>query len=516
MKKARDTLEVIERVEDALVELRMEKGLMRREKQERKARAATLLDKLETLWDGIDFEAIDEEEKRIKSSCYVDGNTNTISLDSFYEEVNEIKKLAVNDPSRNEEANLPIIDYSKYPIADKYSFSTVPTERYGRYIELGEEYQKFLSTTTYSRHVEKSSTDSGAPTTTLSYSDYLLSLSQGDIGCGMEIVRNKDWLEYIKALSTTLEEFSIRRWPLKDRKNELEELEIKIKENQLHLKEKWRRQSETFYSNMSSILSDNDSDANQQGVLQWWWCGLCSVAIINSEAAKRHIEGKKHKSFCKKYGFDIHEVRYSQKELLLEQNETREEKFLLSCNAEETKVLYFADLAKYVIEDTSLRAEQRMMMTDIDEILKDEEDSEKEDMIILEGKEKEEKEAKNEEKKIWNPKNFPLDQNGVPIPVWLYKLNGLGIKEKCEICGGFVYQGRNTFAKHFNKERHVGNLKLLGIKYTNAFYGITSIEEAKELDKYLKTRIKKQDTFIPEDESMFNKPTKKKKKASSK
>jgi hypothetical protein len=32
--------------------------------------------------------------------------------------------------------------------------------------------------------------------------------------------------------------------------------------------------------------------------------------------------------------------------------------------------------------------------------------------------------------------------DGKPIPYWLFKLHGLNIEYKCQICGGFSYWGR--------------------------------------------------------------------------
>ena len=36
-----------------------------------------------------------------------------------------------------------------------------------------------------------------------------------------------------------------------------------------------------------------------------------------------------------------------------------------------------------------------------------------------------------------------------PIPYWLYKLHGLNIVYKCEICGNYEYKGPKTFQRHF-------------------------------------------------------------------
>ncbi|GAA5916436.1 hypothetical protein JCM5296_000056, partial [Sporobolomyces johnsonii] len=48
----------------------------------------------------------------------------------------------------------------------------------------------------------------------------------------------------------------------------------------------------------------------------------------------------------------------------------------------------------------------------------------------------------DDEGRIYNPLKLPLGWDGKPIPYWLYKLHGLGVEYKCEICSDHVYQGR--------------------------------------------------------------------------
>ena len=55
----------------------------------------------------------------------------------------------------------------------------------------------------------------------------------------------------------------------------------------------------------------------------------------------------------------------------------------------------------------------------------------------------------DEDEKFFNPKKVPLGWDGKPIPYWLYKLHGLSIKYKCEICGDYTYWGRRAYEKHF-------------------------------------------------------------------
>ena len=53
-----------------------------------------------------------------------------------------------------------------------------------------------------------------------------------------------------------------------------------------------------------------------------------------------------------------------------------------------------------------------------------------------------EEEEDDEDKPIYNPLNLPLGWDGKPIPYWLYKLHGLNLEFKCEICGNYSYARR--------------------------------------------------------------------------
>jgi splicing factor 3A subunit 3 len=53
-------------------------------------------------------------------------------------------------------------------------------------------------------------------------------------------------------------------------------------------------------------------------------------------------------------------------------------------------------------------------------------------------------EEEEEEERIYNPLKLPLGWDGKPIPYWLYKLHGLGVEYRCEICSDHVYMGRRV------------------------------------------------------------------------
>ena len=65
----------------------------------------------------------------------------------------------------------------------------------------------------------------------------------------------------------------------------------------------------------------------------------------------------------------------------------------------------------------------------------------------------------DEEKPTYNPLNLPLGWDGKPIPFWLYKLHGLGVEYKCEICGNESYWGESQWIHPLLLQ--IGSWKLL-------------------------------------------------------
>lgn len=92
----------------------------------------------------------------------------------------------------------------------------------------------------------------------------------------------------------------------------------------------------------------------------------------------------------------------------------------------------------------------------------------------------------DDEGPLYNPLNLPLGWDGKPIPYWLYKLHGLGVEYKCEICGNQSYWGRRAFDKHFQEWRHAHGMRCLGVPNTKHFHDICLIEDALALYSKIK------------------------------
>ena len=93
-----------------------------------------------------------------------------------------------------------------------------------------------------------------------------------------------------------------------------------------------------------------------------------------------------------------------------------------------------------VLNDTKSNVERRFSLTAREreqELLEQSQPKPPPAAATKEGAEEEE-----EEERIYNPLKLPLGWDGKPIPYWLYKLHGLGVEYRCEICSDHVYMGR--------------------------------------------------------------------------
>lgn len=108
----------------------------------------------------------------------------------------------------------------------------------------------------------------------------------------------------------------------------------------------------------------------------------------------------------------------------------------------------------------------------------------------------------DEESPFYNPLNLPLGWDGKPIPYWLYKLHGLGVEFKCEICGNHSYWGRRNFDRHFQEWRHGHGMRCLKVPNTKHFHDITLIEDAINLYEKIKDQLEA-DSFHPGDDEEF-------------
>jgi splicing factor 3A subunit 3 len=150
----------------------------------------------------------------------------------------------------------------------------------------------------------------------------------------------------------------------------------------------------------------------------------------------------------------------------------------------ESQIRKLCELLAEVIENTARQVQVKQTRTHEELEAEAQEEEEGVDDIMLD-----DADGSEEDEPLYNPLNLPLGWDGKPIPYWLYKLHGLGVEYKCEICGNFSYWGRRAFDRHFQEWRHAHGMRCLKIPNTKHFHDITLIEDAINLYAKIKDSL---------------------------
>eukprot|EP00761_Pharyngomonas_kirbyi_P004068 gb/GECH01004072.1/.p1 GENE.gb/GECH01004072.1/~~gb/GECH01004072.1/.p1 ORF type:complete len:448 (+),score=132.76 gb/GECH01004072.1/:1-1344(+) len=159
----------------------------------------------------------------------------------------------------------------------------------------------------------------------------------------------------------------------------------------------------------------------------------------------------------------------------------------------ESRITRYIELLYDVIEATKLQLQKKQTKTWEEvqnEAWREEKAAEDEYVKMVTGETEKEDEEESEGPVNLNPLNLPLGWDGKPIPYWLYKLHGLNLKFKCEICGNYTYYGPRAFERHFQEWRHAHGMQCLGIPNTRHFHHITKMADAIALWKKLQKESK--------------------------
>lgn len=125
----------------------------------------------------------------------------------------------------------------------------------------------------------------------------------------------------------------------------------------------------------------------------------------------------------------------------------------------------------------TIRFVDRKQILSYEELSRELEQAEQSDKQVIR-KKNDDDDDDDKEDVIYNPLNLPIGWDGKPIPYWLWKLHGLGVEYKCEICGNHSYWGRRAFDLHFQEWRHAFGMKCLGIPNSKHFHDITEKADA--------------------------------------
>ncbi|KAG9230971.1 hypothetical protein BJ875DRAFT_383965 [Amylocarpus encephaloides] len=217
------------------------------------------------------------------------------------------------------------------------------------------------------------------------------------------------------------------------------------------------------------------------------WCADCEKEFKNENVYKSHLTGKKHIR-----AVELRQARGTENSERANSSANRGTSTLRfkerAIADREFRVKRLAAAMSQERGDTRVNIERRQGMTERERQMELDALFAESAAAAPQGGESDSESDGDE--KIYNPLKLPLAWDGKPIPFWLYKLHGLGVEFRCEVCGNYVYMGRRAFDKHFNEARHIYGLKCLGITNTTLFREITNIADAEKLWEKI-TRDKK-------------------------
>lgn len=283
----------------------------------------------------------------------------------------------------------------------------------------------------------------------------------------LKIKKSEEYIKYIKHLAQYLKSFFVKIYPLVNF-NEIQDIiDSKFEDDQEHID-----------NNNKTIELKEEEEEHDKNQL---YCQICNKSFAKETLMDAHMKSKKH---LKKLN-----ASKNNNNILQEKNKSDED-IIREIKYNEYQIIRYKDILQNIIDNTVNQIHKKQTMT------REELELDRQNELNVKKTDKEDK------KKIFNPKNIPLDWDGKPLPYWLYKVHGLGIEHKCEICGGASYWGRRAFEHHFQEWRHAYGMKCLRLPNTLQFKNITKIEDALKLHHKL-IEDKNKTEFNPDVEEQY-------------
>ena len=302
----------------------------------------------------------------------------------------------------------------------------------------------------------------------LNYLNYLKNIDNFK-NIPLKIKKSEEYIKYIKHLAQYLKSFFVKIYPLVNF-NEIQDIiDSKFEDDQEHIDN----------NNKTIELKEEEEEEHDKNQL---YCQICNKSFAKETLMDAHMKSKKH---LKK----LNASKNNNNNILQEKNKSDED-IIREIKYNEYQIIRYKDILQNIIDNTINQIHKKQTMT------REELELDRQNELNVKKTDKEDK------KKIFNPKNIPLDWDGKPLPYWLYKVHGLGIEHKCEICGGASYWGRRAFEHHFQEWRHAYGMKCLRLPNTLQFKNITKIEDALKLHHKL-IEDKNKTEFNPDVEEQY-------------
>ena len=407
---------------------------------------------------------------------------------NFYDKIKEIKML---NKSGNDIYHSTTGDKIFNNLLSEINPKTLFTseENFGKCLDLHELYHNYINIPgMYSSNININDNKSllSGNTSNIVKMDYLEYLKNLDSfkNIPMKVKKTKEYIDYIKNLTKYLKEFFVKIYPLVNF-NEIQDIiDSKFEDDQDNLKKnKEKIKEENKNSNkIINLKEEEDNIDNEEKKESELYCIICKKSFAKKTLMDAHMTSKKH---LKKVANSKNQKNNG------DNNEkNKNEDILRDINYFEYQIIRYKDILQNIIDNTigQIRKKQTMNREELEADRINEQKSKKIDA--------------EDKKKLFNPKNIPMDWDGKPLPYWLYKVHGLGIEHKCEICGGASYWGRRAFEHHFQEWRHAYGMKCLRLPNTLQFKNITRIEDALKLHHKL-IEDKNKTEFNPETEEQY-------------
>ncbi|KAF9653428.1 hypothetical protein BDM02DRAFT_3257944 [Thelephora ganbajun] len=471
----RQTHEEIEHFECALYQILAKPAQVHQQKVQTEHRASQILDRISARVNALN-DLYQSDDTRKQEIAAISGPSKADDLSEFYSRLGKIQEhhakypdgiidgfelelLALTEDTTAEEGDEDYVEDD--PIGNLFSGE----ESYGKYLDL------YANHTAYNnlRHVPKR-------VAYLQYLDVLI-YAQND-AVHNELPREcritKDYENYIRALYGYLASFLRRSQPLVD-------YESQRAEQEADFGKKWETGEIDGWEDQATPKAE--SNGNQEGI----WCSACQKMYSKQTVYDAHLTSKKHIKATQKQATSSEPPKNP--------NGTPTDNSMpppssIPRNKYKSAALYthlttsLLLILAPVLADTKSNVERRFSLTA----------REREQELLEQSKAPppppstttKEGGEEEEEERIYNPLKLPLGWDGKPIPYWLYKLHGLGVEYRCEICSDHVYMGRKNFERHFQESRHAFGMRALGLPNTKHFHEITKIEDALALAEKLK------------------------------
>ncbi|KAG8924369.1 hypothetical protein FRC02_010478 [Tulasnella sp. 418] len=470
----RQTHEEIERFEQAIASLLSQPPTTRKEQLKNEHRASDILDRITARATTLHSLYVDQDNTR---------HTETISLSSadlseFYTRLAKIKDYYNKYPEQGpegfelelagvlgEEEDLYDAEEYEDPVALLFSGE----ESYGRYVDLYANHTQYNNLKNIPKHVSY-----------IQYLDILASIKEGGMvhpEVSSTVRLSKEYENYITSLYNYLLSYTKRTQPLVD-------IESQQRDAMAEFEKLWNEGQITGWGD--DYLGPNGSE----GV----YCTACQKLYAKQTVYDAHLKSKKHIKAAARESNPASDsankttAGSTPSHSTSQPSSSRPSKYFKAA-------LYTNVLAPLLVPliptltETKSNLERRFALTA------------RERETEAEGAEQQQQQAQaaaqtngttgaaeeeEEEERIYNPLKLPLGWDGKPIPYWLYKLHGLGVEYRCEICSDGVYMGRKNFERHFQESRHAFGMRALGLPNTKHFHEITRIEDALALAEKLK------------------------------